>query len=167
VSETAHDTCVYPAQGGLDAAGNSTYTYAVTGTLLHQPPPQVGSSTLSDFENAYAVLAHELPQYQKNLKTCQQDGGTSCLNVVDKQISGEFGLFANRLMSYKFSSREKPTVESLYATSVKLGRLFQDAQSKPANLGRDSSQINAQAARFIQESKMLIEQLSGVLGKNT
>jgi hypothetical protein len=166
VSETAHDTCVYPAQGGLDAAGNSTYTYAVTGTLLHQAPPQVGSSTLSDLENAYAVLANELVQYQKNLKTCQQDGGSSCLNVVNNQISGEFGLFANRLMSYMFSSREKPTVDSLYATSVNLGRLFEDAQTKPGNLGKDSSQINAQAARFLQESETLIKQLSGVPGKN-
>jgi hypothetical protein len=166
VSKTAHETCVYPVNGGFDASGNSTFTYSVSGNLLHPAPPQVGSSTLSDLETAYGVLASELTQYQTNLKTCQQDGGSSCLNVVNNQISGEFGLFANRLMSYKFSSRERSTVTSLYATSAKLSRLFQNAQNNPGSLGKDSSQINAETARFLQESERLLRQLSGVSGKN-
>ena len=166
VSKTAHETCVYPVVGGFDASGNDTYAYAVSGTLIQPAPPQAASSTPSDLETDYAVLAHELAEYQTKLKTCQQDGGNSCLNVVNNDISGEFGLFADRLMSDKFSSSERPTVSSLYATSVKLSRLFQNAQTNPGNLGKDSSEINAEAARFLRESLTLLQQLTGVSGKN-
>jgi hypothetical protein len=124
VSERAHDTCVYPVTGGLNAAGINYFDYATTGDKISNAPAAPKSSGLSDLETAYGVLGYQLTQYLKQLTACAHGNSSSCSTDFAKKAAQQFGSFSTQLPGYSFPSQVSAKVSSLESEAAGLSRLF-------------------------------------------
>jgi hypothetical protein len=124
VSERAHDTCVYPVTGGLDAAGISYFDYATTGDKISNGPTAPKSSGLSDLETAYGVLGYQFTQYLKQLTKCAHGTSSSCSTNFTKNAAQQFASFSTVLPGYNFPSQASAKVTSLESEAARLSRLF-------------------------------------------
>ena len=154
-----HETCVYVAQGGLDAVGNTIYTSRVTGAFAKRAPGQA-NSVLSDLETDYSVLAHQLAQYEKRLARCVRRHATqSCSKPFAVQAEHEFAIFERRLGTDTFPARVRGQVNKLAATARKLTKLFEQLTTSTPTV-ETLAKIAAGAVTLNRQYTTLVHELS-------
>jgi hypothetical protein len=112
---TEHETCIYVVQGGLDAVGNNTYTFRVTGKRA--------SSDLVALETDYGVLAAQIHQYATKLTSCEKAHllAPSCTKQFAASAEQQFAQFYRLLIgSDQFPARLRGKAAQLAATARQL-----------------------------------------------
>jgi hypothetical protein len=155
VSERAHETCVYPVTGGLDAAGISYFDYARTGDKILDAPAEPKSTALSDLETAYGVLAYQLSEYLKQLTACAHGTSSACSTNFANKAGQQFAAFSTLLPSYGFPSQVSAKVTSLESEAARLSRLF-------AGLSKSSQARQLQASGLVNALTEFEQQYSAL-----
>ncbi len=84
---TEHETCIYVVKGGLDAVGDNTFGFQLTGKLAN--------NDLVALETNYGVLAEQLSQYGTTLIACERVHplAHSCVKPFAQNAEQQFAHF--------------------------------------------------------------------------
>jgi hypothetical protein len=125
-SATDRETCIYPAEGGLDAVGDLAYQWAVTGKKARY------GVIVENLETQFGVLADQLQQYLKQLEQCKQ-GQDACTAAFATSAAPEFAKFSNALITDRFPPTAGADATKLSATARKLNLLMGHLQTAPTD----------------------------------
>jgi hypothetical protein len=124
-SYTARETCVYPTQGGLDAAGDLVYPLDVTGVLA--------TPSLAEVETQYGVLADQLQQSEQRLLVSCRLTQQGCDAAFGASAEPLFAKFANELVTDAFPPRVSNDDLKLEATARTVALFFGRVQTASMN----------------------------------
>ncbi len=151
-SATDRETCIYPIKGGLDATGDLSYRWGVTGKQAKN------GAILADLDTQFGILADQLQVYARQFEQCKQ-GQAPCTAAFAGRAEQEFAKFSNDLITDRFPTSVGTDVTKLAttsrATTLLLGRLRADPTNK-ALLARFQPDEALLARRF----KVLVNTLS-------